>query len=132
MKLSDIKGERTLDVIADLIDPIANIAEDKDAALLFKKQKAPKGMSPEAFLIRRLKIAVPKLLKAHKKDVISILSTIEGTSPQSYESTLNLAKLTNDYISLLTDEAFMSLFSSAQDGETPSGSARVSTEAPKA
>ena len=28
MKLSDIKGERTLDVIADIIDPIANIAED--------------------------------------------------------------------------------------------------------
>ena len=31
MRLSDIQGERVFDVIADIIDPIANIAED-DAA----------------------------------------------------------------------------------------------------
>lgn len=32
MKLSDIKGERTLEVIADIINPIANIAEDETAS----------------------------------------------------------------------------------------------------
>ena len=30
MKLSDIKGERALDVLADLIDPVAEIMADKD------------------------------------------------------------------------------------------------------
>ena len=38
MKLSDIKGERTLDVIAEIIDPVANIAEDKAASDLFQKK----------------------------------------------------------------------------------------------
>ena len=40
MKLSKIKGERVFDVIADIIDPIANIAEDKVAAALFQRQIA--------------------------------------------------------------------------------------------
>ena len=39
MKLSDIKGERTLDVIAELIDPISNIASDKVAADLFVRRQ---------------------------------------------------------------------------------------------
>ena len=33
MKLSDIKGDRVLDVIADIIDPIANMVQDKDCLL---------------------------------------------------------------------------------------------------
>ena len=45
MRLSDIKGERTLDVIAEIIEPIANIAEDEAAAELFRREKPPEGMS---------------------------------------------------------------------------------------
>ena len=44
MKLSKIKGERVFDVIADIINPIANIAEDKEAAALFQRQKLPDGV----------------------------------------------------------------------------------------
>ena len=43
MKLSDIKGERTLDVIAEIIEPIANIAADQTAAALFQRQRCPKA-----------------------------------------------------------------------------------------
>ena len=111
MRLSDVKGERTLDVVADIIDPIANIAEDEVASELFTRKKLPE--------------------KGHKKDVITILSTIEGTSPKEYTGALNLAKLFKDCVELLTDEAFEELFISAQN-ETLSGSAPESTEAPKA
>ena len=45
MKLSDIKGDRTLEVIADLVDPIANIAEDEDTFALFRREKLPAGMT---------------------------------------------------------------------------------------
>ncbi len=53
MRLSDIKGERTLDVIADIIDPIANIAEDEVASDLFKREKLPEGMTAKKFLLQR-------------------------------------------------------------------------------
>lgn len=128
MKLSDIKGERTLDVIADIIDPIANIAEDEAASNLFRKEKLPDGMTPKKFLLQRARKAVPALLKGHKGDIISILSTIEGTTAEEYTASLNFVKLTKDAIDLITDEAFMTLFISAQSG-TSSGSAPESTEA---
>ena len=130
MKLSDIKGERTLDVIADIIDPIANIAEDEEASNLFRKERLPEGTTKKSFLLQRARKAVPALLKGHKSDIISILSTIDGTTPEEYTASLNLVKLTKDAIDLITDEAFMTLFISAQSG-TSSGSAPESTKAPE-
>ena len=125
MRLSDIKGGRTLDVIADIIDPIANIAEDEAASNLFRKEKLPDGMTKKAFLLQRARKAVPALLKGHKGDIISILSTIEGITKEEYTASLNLVKLAKDAIDLLTDEAFTTLFISAQSGDS-SGSAQES------
>ena len=131
MKLSDIKGERTLDVIADIIDPIANIAEDEEASNLFRKERLPEGMTKKSFLLQRARKAFPALLKGHKGDIIAILSAIEGTTAEEYTASLNLVKLTKDAIELISDEAFMTLFISAQSGDS-SGSAQESTEAPEA
>lgn len=131
MKLSDIKGERTLDVIVDIIDPIANIAEDEEASALFRKEKLPKGMTKKTFLLQRARKAVPALLKGHKSDIISILSAIEGTTKEEYTASLNLVKLTKDAVELIRDEAFMTLFISAQTGDS-SGSAPENTGAKEA
>lgn len=131
MRLSDVKGERTLEVIAEIIEPIANIAADEEAAAFFARKKLPEGMTPRRFLLERAKKSVPSLLKDHKGDVISILSSIEGTSKEEYTEALNLVKLTKDCIELLTDEAFSALFISAQT-EASSGSAPESTEDTKA
>lgn len=130
MKLSDIKGERTINVIAEIIDPIANIAEDKKAAEFFARKKLPKGMTVKKFILQRVKKSVPALLKSHKSDVISILSSIEGVSQEEYTASLDLVKLTKDCIELFTDEAFTALFISAQS-EDSSGSAQENTEAPR-
>ena len=129
MRLSDIKGERTLDVIADIIDPIANIAEDETAAELFARKKLPDGMTPKQFLLQRARKSVPALLKGHKADVIAILSAIEGTSPERYTGALNLAKLFKDCVELLTDEAFTAFFTSpgSETDANPSGSSAESS-----
>lgn len=125
MKLSDVRGERVFDVIADIIDPIANIAEDEQAAAFFKREKLPENMTAKKFLLARTRKTVPGLLKGHKGDLIAILSTIEGTSADTYKGTLNLVKLAKDVTDLLTDETFAALFISAQNqtGEGSSGSA---------
>ena len=122
MRLSDIKGDRVFDVIADIIDPIANIASDETASALFKREKLPEGMTAKAFLLERARKAVPALLKGHKRDIITVLATIEGVSANKYRASLTLEKLMQDTAELLTDEAFGELFISAQSG-TYSGSA---------
>lgn len=131
MKLSEIRGERVFDVIADLIDPIANIAADPMAADLFTRKPVPEGMTAKAFVLQRVRENAPALLKGRKGDVIAILSAIEGERAEDYAACLDLVKLTRDLAELLTDDAFRELFTSAQS-ETGSGSARETTEAPEA
>ena len=130
MRLSDIKGDRVFDVIADIIDPIANIASDETASALFKREKLPEGMTAKSFLLKRARDAVPALLKGHKSDIITVLSTIEGVSADDYRASLTLAKLMKDTAELMTDEAFGELFISAQSGNS-SGSAQENIEEAK-
>ena len=130
MKLSDIKGERTLDVIADCVEPIANIAADPDASRLFRKEVLPEGKDKREFAKERIVKSIPALLKGHKKDVIAILSVLDGVSPKKYAESLTMGKLINDCVELLNDEEFMAFFISAPKGteEDSSESARANIE----
>jgi hypothetical protein len=114
MKLSDIKGDRVLDVIADVIDPIANMAQDKDVADMFKRKAVPEGMDARAFFAERMRKGLPVLLKSHKADIIAIMAAIEGVTPEEYTDTLDLAKLFTDTMELLTDNAFLDFLSSSK------------------
>lgn len=127
MKLSNIQGERVFDVIADIIDPIANIAEDEKASAMFRREKLPEGMTVKQFATQRARKSLPSLLKGHKGDIVAILAAIEGVSTDAYNGALNLAKLMQDTAELLTDDAFTALFLSAQS-EKFSGSAQENTE----
>lgn len=74
MKLSEIKGERALEVLAELIDPIAEMVQDEGF-----KNVARAGD----------KMCVVKyLLKSHGKNVIKVLALINGEDPNTYEPTL--------------------------------------------
>ena len=127
MKLSDIKGERTFDVIADIIDPIAEIASDPEAAEFFSRKPVPEGMTAKQFMTKRIRSAVPALLKNHKASFVAILAAIKGVGVEEYKMGLDLVVLVKDCVELLTDDVFIALFSSAQT-ETASGSARVNTK----
>lgn len=125
MRLSDIKGERALDVIADLIEPICSIAQDEGVKALMKKQALPQDAAPRAFAVDRLRKHVPALIKTHKADVIAILATIEGVTAEEYAQRLTLSKLLCDCVSLLNDTEFIELFISAQqETQARSGAAR--------
>ena len=131
MKLSEVKGDRVLDVIADVIDPIANIAQDKDVAAMFKREAVPEGMEAREFFAARMRKSVPALLKGHKSDIIAILAAIEGVAPEQYAASLNLAKLFTDVMELLTDDAFVNFLSSSETETATSalGSASANSEA---
>ena len=130
MRLSDIKGDRVLDVIADTIDPIANMVQDKDVAAMFKREAVPEGMDARDFFAARMRKGVPALLKGHKSDIIAVLAAVEGVAPGQYAASLDLAKLFTDVMELLTDDAFVDFLSSPETGKGAGapGSASASFE----
>ena len=110
MRLSDVRGDRCLEVVADLIEPVANIAEDETAAALFRRERCPEGMTAAQFALSRAKASLPTLLKGHKGDVVAILSAIKGVSAEEYAEGMTLASLMVDVTELLTDEEFAGFF----------------------
>lgn len=131
MKLSDIKGDRVLDVIADIIDPIANMVQDKDVAAMFKREAVPDGMEERDFFAKRMCKGLAVLFKSHKADIIAIMAAIEGVTPEQYAASLNFPKLFTDVMELVTDDAFLDFLSSPETGKGADapGSASVSFEA---
>lgn len=131
MKLSDIKGDRVLDVIADIIDPIANMVQDKDVAAMFERKAVPEGMDARDFFAKRMRKGMPVLLKGHKADIIAVMAAIEGVTPEQYAASLNLAKLFTDVMELVTDDAFLDFLSSSETKKDAgaSGAASASSEA---
>lgn len=131
MKLSDIKGDRVLDVIADVIDPIANMVQDKDVAAMFERKAVPEGMDARDFFAKRMCKGLPVLLKGHKADIIAIMAAIEGVTPEQYAESLDFPKLFTDVMELVTDDAFLNFLSSSETGKDAGapGSASASSEA---
>lgn len=131
MKLSNIKGDRVLDVIADIIDPIANMVQDKDVAAMFKREAVPDGMEARDFFAKRMCKGLPILLKSHKADIIAIMAAIEGVKPEQYAASLDFPKLFTDVMELVTDDAFLNFLSSQETGKGADapGSASASSEA---
>lgn len=110
MKLSDVKGEACLDVLADITAPVIALAQDEDVKALFSAKDCPDGMSPYEYATERVKKGLPKLVKSHKAEFIEILAALDGKAPEEYRDGLTLAKLMADLVELLTDEDFGSFF----------------------
>lgn len=115
MRLSDFENEDALELIADLIEPAAEIFSDQAIA-----EAGRKGRKVEA-----VKIA----LKKHKKSVIEILARLDNVPVEKYSK--NLVGMTIDLLELLNDKALMEVFRSQGQkvAETSSGSASENTEA---
>lgn len=110
-KLSEIKGENALDILADLMDPISEFITDDEFIRLVKNDV-------------RIK-AVSYAIKNHKKAVLTIMAILEGVDPDKYEPPL--MRLPVMLLELLNDPELMTLFPSEQT-VTSSGSATGSTE----
>lgn len=94
MKLSDIKGEQALDVLADILEPASEIIADKE--FLAHARGGNK--------IKAVRVAI----KNHKKEIITIMAILNGTTPDKYE--FNLVTLPVQVLQLLNDPEMMILF----------------------
>lgn len=116
MKLSEFKGEAALDLLADIIEPAAEILADKEVSDAYKNGEK--------------KIAVVKtIIKNHKKEVIEILAAMEGVPVEEYSC--NVLTLPIKLLEILNDKEFLEFFTSAgqTEGAKSSGSPTENTEA---
>jgi len=110
MRLSEIKGERVFEVIADIIEPACNIAQDKEAMALFDRS-GKEGKDSTEQVLSRVKGAVPKLMRTHKDDLVAILAAIEGVTPSEYMEGITMPKLVQGVFEMLTDEDLLAFLS---------------------
>lgn len=115
MKLSQIKGTDAIDVLARIIQPIANIALDKASFDAIKLKPVDKeGKSAEeirALAMVRVREAIPAMLDTHRDDICEIIAAINGKSREEYVAELTFAKLFKDCMDVLTDKELLSFFS---------------------
>lgn len=116
MRLSDVKGERTFEVVADIIEPVYRIAQDEAAVEMLSPKPCPEGEDPKKFMARRLVAGVPALLRSHKGDLVAIMAAIEGEDAEGYAASLDLAKLVVSLTELVSDPALMGFLASAAGG----------------
>lgn len=128
MKLADIKGDKAADVLVELIDPLLNIAEDKDAADIFQRRQIPDGMDIRGFILSRIRKSVPVLLKNHRNDIIKIIAVIREEPESSVRDNMTVPSLINDLAEIMTDDLLRAFFRSAQIEPTSSASALKNTE----
>lgn len=112
MRLSEVRGERVFDVIADIIDPVAEIATSKEMEKLLERRTTPKGVDPRTYALQRVRRVVPKLIREHKGAFVAVMSAIGGVTPEQYLDGLTMASLLADVSDLLTDDAFTDFFTS--------------------
>lgn len=136
MKLSEIKEERVFDVIADIIEPVATIAQDEDAAKLFDSSDKPEEMSNWQYFVERAKKSIPVIMRKYRTEICCIMASINDITADEYVhgvrnpeydeskageegydvpeytvAPLTIPKLFADVLDLVTDGNFISFFS---------------------
>ena len=110
MRLSEYKGDEALDVLADLIEPSAEIFSDKKISAMYKD-----GATRKVDIIKAV-------LKNHKKSIVEIMAALDREDPATY--TVNLLSLPAKILEILNDPELESLFgSAAQTGAVNSSGA---------
>lgn len=113
-KLSEYKNEEALDLLAEIIEPVAEIFADKEFVNNIQKNR----MS-----------AIKYLIKNHKKNILSILASMEGVPVEEYQCTI--FSLPIALVNMFNDEELLDFFKSQglKINEESSGSATESIEA---
>lgn len=110
MKLSEVRGERVFDLIADIIEPVAAIVSSDEFKAITKRQEAPEGMTGREFMVDRIRRSLPSLIRTQKDNVVAVLAAIDGKTPQEYMDGMTLVSLYADVTELLGDEVFQDFF----------------------
>lgn len=94
--LADIKDDEALDLLADILDPVIEIASDPKVKEMVGDEK-----------ISRVQ-AVQYVIKNHKKPIMQILAMLDGVPVEEYHC--NLLTLPAKLLAIFNDPEVMKLF----------------------
>jgi len=98
MKLSEIRGEAALDLLADIIEPAAEIMSDPEIKELAEAKN--KGAIVKA------------IIKKHKKSIMVILAALDGVPVDEYQ--MNVFTLPMKLLEILNDPELVDFFTSQE------------------
>lgn len=106
MKLSEIKGEKAIEAIAEIIEPATEILNDPKVKLAARS--------------KNIAAATSIALKNHPKQVLHVLAVLDGEDPESYEP--SLLEIPKKLIDLFSDPELSALFTSSDQIEAAESS----------
>lgn len=114
MNLTEIKGEKAIEMIAELIEPVSAIANDAKVKEIFNIVPE-EGEKPEEAAMRVLTKKTPELMKHYAKEIAQILGILLEVKPEE----LSIAQIFKGLAEMIADKSLMQLFSSAVLPEEP-------------
>lgn len=120
-KLSEFKDDEAMDVLAEVIEPVAELCTDKEFVQLVRGDKS-KGIKPD-----RIK-ATQKAITDHRKAVVKIMAVLNETPVEEFH--YNIMTLPMMFVKMLNDKELLAFFQyqGETDLETRSGSAMANIE----
>lgn len=120
MKLSEITGDRALDIIADILPVVGRLKDSKALDDFYKAHKTHDLTSKEvrADLIFSL---VPSLIKSNKQDILQVVASVTGTTVREVKK-LSAKALWGEIKEILSDPEMQELFGSSVNTEQAASS----------
>jgi hypothetical protein len=94
-KLSEVKGEEALDVLAEILEPIVTIINDEEVRSGFETNVAK---------------CVSVALKKYKKEILEIFASINGKSVEETCEEIDILSLPSYILEILNEPEIQRLF----------------------
>ena len=94
-KLSEVKGEEALDVLAEILEPIVTIINDEEVKAGFETNVAK---------------CVSVALKKYKKEILEIFASINGKSVEETCEEIDILSLPSYIVEILNEPEIQRLF----------------------
>lgn len=117
-KLSDLGTDECMDVLCTIAPNIQSIVDDKDIMNALGKSINKDGLTNVGVLMTaasKLVSAVPMLLKAHREDVYSILSSVGGVTVEDIKAQ-NMLDTMQQTKEILQDKPLLDFFGLSKRG----------------
>lgn len=120
-KLSEIKDDEAMDVLAEIIEPASIIIADEEFKVAVRGNKKEE-IKPDR--LKAVKIAITK----YREEIVKIMATLDGKPVEEFH--YNVLTLPQMVLSIFNDKELIGFFSpqAENDSRKSSGSATVNTE----
>ena len=120
-RLSEIKGEDAVDVLADLMSPVTAITSDEKIRKTWESKK------------KTMADFVTAIFKSHKDALVQVLCILDGSTRDEYLKNATVISIVQDAMYVMNDPVMKELFTgqSQKSVEENSGSATESADKEK-